>query len=57
MIVAKDHDEMKEAYGMIAEAYIKGIVKDVFRGRRFHFRTTQRKVKDHWHWHIVLENN
>lgn len=41
--------------GVETEAYIKGIVKGVFHGKNFSFRKEQRKVKNHFHWHIILE--
>lgn len=53
MIVTKDHDRIPG--GEITKAYIKGLVKGVFHGKNFHFRKEQRKIKDHWHWHIILE--
>lgn len=55
MIVAKDHDLIIKVGDTITEAYIKGIVKGVFHGKNFHFRKEQRKVKNHFHWHIILE--
>ena len=52
MIVTKNHD--RGISGSIIEAYIKGIVRGVFRGKDFSFRKEQRKIKDHWHWHIIF---
>ena len=52
MIVSKEHaDEVTR----FTESYIYGLVKGFFEGKKFHFRKEARKIKDHWHWHIILE--
>ena len=53
MIVSKDHNRV---IGTLDGLYLKGLVKGVFHGKNFSFRKEQRKVKDHWHWHIILED-
>jgi len=55
MIVSKDHNfRLKDFPGHGADRIFK-IVQKVFPGRDFYFRTEQRKVKNHWHWHIIFE--
>ena len=61
MIVRRQHGMPKKgncikdqrmwtAIGMVA----KSICRDVFKEKFAGFRKEQRKVKDHWHWHILL---
>ena len=51
MIITKEHVNYPEG---INESYVHGLVKGVFK-RKFRFRKEQRKVFDHWHWHIIFE--
>ena len=53
MVVSKSHD-FKVDIETVHHAVLFGIVKGVFGGKRFTFRRTQRKVKNHFHWHIVF---
>lgn len=53
MIVSRDHGQVGDSERN--EAYFTGLVKGVFHGKDFSFRKEQRKIKDHWHWHIILE--
>ena len=52
MIISKEH---AGEVTRLTESYIRGLVKGVFDGKKFHFRKSQRIVFFHWHWHIVLE--
>jgi len=54
MIVAKYHHSLVETMRPeVFESYVNGLVRGVLK-RKFHFRREQRKVKDHWHWHIEI---
>ncbi len=56
MIISKLHNtNMLILFPKVFEAWVNGLVKGIFK-KKFHFRKEQRKVKDHWHWHIILEN-
>ena len=50
MVVPKEH---ADAATSLTKVYIAGLVTGVFK-KSFHFRTEPRKVKDHWHWHIIF---
>jgi hypothetical protein len=52
MIVSKEHaDDITS----LAETYIRGLIKGIFK-KKFHFRDDEGKDgQGHWHWHIILE--
>lgn len=51
MIVIKSHQSETP---LSIKAWYVNIIKTVFK-KNFHFRKEMRKIKDHWHWHIILE--
>ena len=52
MIVSKEHEV--DMPFLFYESHFHDLIKRIFR-KKFHFRKEARKIKDHWHWHIVLE--
>lgn len=56
MVVSKDHN-FKVEVDTFHHAVLFGIVKGVVGGERFTFRKERRKVKDHFHWHIIFEDH
>ena len=51
MIVSKEHTD---SVTKVTEGFIYGLVKGVFK-KKFRFRITPRKIIDHFHWHIIME--
>lgn len=51
MILPKDHADDATR---VVKWYIQGLVMGIFK-KKFHFREEPRRIKDHWHWHIILE--
>jgi hypothetical protein len=48
----KKDKRMWDAVGKVAESICRDVFGDQFVG----FRKEQRKIKDHWHWHVLLRN-
>jgi len=57
MIVDKKHGARFVESGTFEYGLILGLVKGVFGGKEFQFRRRQRKILDHWHWHIIFIKN
>lgn len=51
MVVTRKHI-MEVGEKLMRDIELK--VREIF-GDNFKFRKNQRKIKDHWHWHIILE--